>query len=154
MRKAFSSDTPLLVELMSEFYAEAGYMLNRSHATQAFEALLAEERLGNIWLIQAPGTSTPVGYLVLTLCYSMEYGGMKAFVEDLFVRLSYRNLGLGSGALATIREFCQQVGIRAVSVEVGPNNGPAQAVYRRTGFLEVADRQWLTLPLASATHES
>ncbi len=154
MRKAFSGDQTLLVELMHEFYAEAGYVLNRAHATRAFETLLGDERLGHVWLIQAPGTSTPVGYLVLTLCYSMEYGGIKAFVEDLFVRLPYRNAGLSSQALAAMRDFCQQAGIRAVSVEVGPDNGPAQTVYRRTGFVEVPGRQWLTLPLAAATHES
>jgi GNAT superfamily N-acetyltransferase len=70
----------------------------------------------------------------------------------LFVGLPHRNQGLSSAALVEVREFCRQAGIRALSVEVGPQNGPAQTVYRRTGFVEVANRQWLTLPFASATH--
>lgn len=154
MRKASTSDLPVLIDLMAEFYAEAGYTLNRPHATQAFTCLLADQRLGYIWLIEAPTSSTAAGYLVLTLCYSMEYGGMKAILDDLFIRIDYRNQGLSSIALTELRAFCQQAGIRALSVEVGPDNGPAQRVYRRTGFIDVPNRQWLSLSLAPATHES
>ena len=62
------TDVPLLVELMAEFYAEAGYALNSTHATQAFTALLADQRMGMVWLIDTPTQPTAVGYLVLTFC--------------------------------------------------------------------------------------
>jgi GNAT superfamily N-acetyltransferase len=154
MRKAIQTDVPLLVEFMTQFYAEGGYDLNRPHATQAFTALLADERLGHVWLIETPGQNLPVGYAVVTFCYSMEYGGTKAFLDDLYVQLAYRNAGLSTNALAGIRSHCEEIGVRAISVEVGPDNGPAQKVYRRAGFEPVPDRQFLTLSLASATHES
>jgi ribosomal protein S18 acetylase RimI-like enzyme len=154
MRKASLSDLPILIDLMAEYYAESGYTLNQLHATQAFTSLLADQQLGYVWLIDAPTSSTVAGYLVLTLCYSMEYGGMKAILDDLFIRIDYRNQGLSSTALSELRAFCQQAGIRALWVEVGPENGPAQRVYRRTGFIDVPNRQWLSLSLAPATHES
>ncbi|WP_040585723.1 GNAT family N-acetyltransferase [Spirosoma luteum] len=153
MRKATPTDLPLLVELMAEFYAEGGYTLNQSHATKAFASLLADQRVGLVWLIETPTQPTAVGYLVLSFCFSMEYGGMKAILDDLFVRIDYRNRGLSSQSLAELRAYCQQAGIRSLSVEVGPANGPAQRVYRRTGFVDVPNRQWLSLPLATATHE-
>ena len=110
--------------------------------------------MGMVWLIDTPTQPTAVGYLVLTFCFSMEYGGTKAILDDLFVRIAYRNRGLSFQSLTEIRSYCQQNGIRSLSVEVGPANGPAQRVYRRIGFVDVPNRQWLSLPLASATHES
>jgi RimJ/RimL family protein N-acetyltransferase len=57
-----------------------------------------------------------------------------------------------STAFFEIRSFCERLGIRAVTVEVDHNNGPAQTVYRRVGFAEAADRQLLDLALAAPTH--
>jgi len=150
MRRANASDIPLLVGLMAEFYAEANYDLNRTHAAEAFRALLADERLGFIWIIEAGDLA--VGHMVVTLRYGMEYGGSIACLDDLFVRADWRNRGLSTAALNELRNFCQTAGIRALTVEVGFNNGPGQAVYRRAGFVEATNRQLLALPLAAPTH--
>jgi GNAT superfamily N-acetyltransferase len=150
MRKASSNDVQQLVTMMDEFYAEGGYPLNRRRATEAFTALLANERLGFVLFIQAGAQD--VGYVVVTLCYSMEYGGPNAFVDDLFVRKPFRGAGLGKAALAEVQSLCAKQGVRAIHVETGRDNAAAQAVYRRAGFAHT-DRQLLTLKLAGATHE-
>ena len=149
MREALPSDLDLLVGLMAEFYAEAGYPLNTERAADAFRTLLADSRLGQTWLLQADGRD--VGYVVLTLGYSMEYGGLDAFVDDLFVRAQHRNAGLGTAALGQVREFCVARGVRAVHLEVGRDNAAAQRVYRNAGFAST-DRELLTLKLAPPTH--
>jgi GNAT superfamily N-acetyltransferase len=149
MRLAASADADRLVELMDEFYAEAGYSLDRAHAQEAFAAVLADSRLGRIWLIQA-GVAD-VGYVALTFVYSLEYGGPAAVVEDFFVRAPYRGAGLGRAAMDTVRAYCDEAGIRAVSVEVGRDNAVAQSVYRGVGFASV-DRQLMMLKLAAPTH--
>src|ERR1017187_3523480 len=120
MKRASPSDVPQLVTMMDEFHAEFGYPLNHQHATEAFATLLADDRLGCVWFIQADGQD--VGYLVLTLCHSMEYGGLTAFVDDLFVRLPFRRLGLATAALTEVRAFCVQRGVRAIHVETGRDN--------------------------------
>src|SRR4051794_38171768 len=94
MKRAFSNDIQQLVTMMGEFYAEGGYPLNLDRAAEAFAPLLADDRLGCVWFIQTDGQE--VGYVVLTLCYSMEYGGLNAFVDDLYVRLPFRRTGLGT----------------------------------------------------------
>jgi GNAT superfamily N-acetyltransferase len=134
---------------MDEFYAEAGYALDRAHAHEAFAALLADARLGRVWLIQVDAAN--VGYLALTFVYSLEYGGPAAVVEDFFVQAPYRNTGLGRAAMATVRAYCAEARIRAISVEVGGDNAVAQSVYRGAGFTAV-DRQLMTLELATPTH--
>jgi GNAT superfamily N-acetyltransferase len=150
MRRASPNDIPLLVGLMAEFYAEAGYDLNHVRAAGAFAAILADERLGFVWIIQAEHHD--VGHIALTLKYAMEYCGIIACVDDLYVKPDWRNKGLSSASLVEVRNFCERIGIRALTVEVGHNNGPAQTVYRRVGFAEAADRQLLVLVLAAPTH--
>jgi len=149
MRKASPHDVQRLVELMAEFYAEGAFPLNRQRATEGFAALLSDERLGHVWLIQAD--SGDVGHVVVTLCFSMEYGGPIAFVDDLYVQPAFRRSGLATAALAEVRDFCAKRGVRAIFVETGRDNGPAQAVYRRAGFIKT-ERDFLALVLADTTH--
>ncbi len=150
MRQARCDDIPTLLALMSEFYAESGYELDHSRAERAFVAILSDERLGYVWLID--GETKNVGYIVLTLRFGMEYGGLIACIDDLFVVPQSRNKGLSTTALIQVRDFCKTNGIRAITVEVGFSNGPAQAVYHRVGLVEAPDRQLLALALAPPTH--
>jgi GNAT superfamily N-acetyltransferase len=110
---------------------------------------LADERLGNVWFIQA--NSKDVGYIVLTLCHSMTYGGLGAIVDDFFIQRAFRGAGLGKAALAEVRSFCTSRGVRAIHVETGRDNAAALAVYRRAGFVNT-DLVHLTLALADPTH--
>ncbi len=45
MREASLADVDLLVDMMTEFYAEADYSLNVERAAEAFRTLLADDRL-------------------------------------------------------------------------------------------------------------
>ncbi|MCX6371591.1 MAG: GNAT family N-acetyltransferase [Actinobacteria bacterium] len=149
MRPAGAEDRETLLDLMADFYAEAGYVLDRPHAAQAFTDLLADPRLGRVWLIEQG--SEVVGHVVITFVFAMEYGGRMAVVDDLYVRSDFRGAGLGTAALAEARRVCVELGMRAMRVEVGADNAVAQAVYRRVGF-EAVDHKLMKLPLADPTH--
>ena len=151
VREARADDVPRLVALMAEFYGEAGYPLPVEAAARTFERLLGEPRLGRVWLLEVG--DVPAGYVVLTVCFSMEYGGLRGFVDDLFVRQTFRRRGLATAALAEVRRACVALGVRALHVEVGPTNDTARRVYLRAG-LEDSGRLLLTLPLAAPVHES
>jgi ribosomal protein S18 acetylase RimI-like enzyme len=132
MRQASAHDLADLLELMHEFYAEAGYSLNLDRARAAFLPLLAPGQLGQAWLAVVDGQVA--GHVVLTFCSSMEYGGRSAFVDDLFVRPALRNRGVGRALVDHARAICEALGIRAMHLEVARTNGPAQSVYRAVGF--------------------
>jgi GNAT superfamily N-acetyltransferase len=151
MRRASREDVDVLVQLMAGFYEEAGFPLPRDAATSAFLALLDDARLGCIWLVEQEGVA--VGYLVLTLAWSMEFGGVRGFVDDFFVRPSARNRGLGAAALDVVRRECAAMGIRALLVETGPDDHPARRLYARAGFT-ANDRVFLTQPLTAPLHET
>src|SRR6267154_2831916 len=91
MRKASLTDVEQLVAMMAEFYSASPYTLNLRRATEAFTLLLADERLGQVWFIQVDAKD--VGYVVVTLCYSMTYGGLCAIVDDFFIQPEFRGAG-------------------------------------------------------------
>ena len=149
MRRATADDLRELLDLMADFYAESGYVLDRTHAAEAFSALLADDRLGRVWLIEQG--SEAVGHVVVTFVFAMEYGGVTAVVDDFYVCPASRGAGLGTAALAEVRRACAELGMRAMRVEVGRDNAVTQAVYRHVGF-EAVDHQLMALPLAGPTH--
>jgi GNAT superfamily N-acetyltransferase len=149
MRSACAEDLPTLLDLMADFYEEAGFVLDRPHAEEAFEALLADPDLGRVWLIEQG--STVVGHIVVTFVFAMEYGGVTAVVDDLYIRPAARGAGLGAAAVAEARRACAALGVRAMRVEVGRENAVAQAAYRHAGFAAV-ERLLMTLRLADPTH--
>ncbi len=53
-------------------------------ARGALEVLVGDETLGRVWVICAAGAA--IGYVVLTLGYSLEYGGRDACIDELYVR--------------------------------------------------------------------
>jgi ribosomal protein S18 acetylase RimI-like enzyme len=149
VRLAAPADIPRLVALMAEFYAEAGYPLPVEAATRTFAALLDDPRLGRVWLMEVDGE--PAGHAVLTVSFSMEYGGLRGFIDDLFVRPAFRGRGLAAAALAELRRTAEEMGVRALLVEVRPDNDTAQRVYRRLG-LEDSGHVLMSLPLATPVH--
>lgn len=149
VRRASPDNISTLVALMGEFYAESGFPLPVEAASRAFAALLSDPRLGAAWILEVDGE--PAGHVVLTVCFSMEYGGLRGFVDDLFVRPVFRGRGLAGRGLAALRREAEARGVRALLVETNGDDETAQRVYRRAGF-EACDHLLLTLPLADPVH--
>jgi GNAT superfamily N-acetyltransferase len=145
IRLATLTDVDALVGLMRQFYAESNFALSEQLASRAFEALLDDSRLGQVWMIEYDGH--PAGFVVLTVSFTMEYGGLRGFVNDFFVAPQYRHRGLGHSALEEVKRACRRRGVRALMVDTGPDNEAAINAYRRAGFAD-SGHCLLTLPLA------
>ena len=135
---------------MRQFYRESAFSMQPERAKAAFQQLTDNPALGRVWICEQ--NKAAVGYIVLTLGFSMEYGGRDAFVDDLFVRPEDRGKGLGRQLLGTLIGECVRIGVRALHLEVGRANQRAHALYRAHGFAD-NDRQLLTLKLENALHE-
>lgn len=136
-KRAAREDIPLLVDLMEEFYAEASYPLDRERATASFSSFLSDGSLGCAWVLLRDGE--PAGYIVLTVRFAMEYGGLDAFIDDLFVRPGHRRRGVARLGIETLFEECRRRGVLAVHVEVGRDNAAANALYAGFGLRPRAD---------------
>ncbi|MFO0762100.1 MAG: GNAT family N-acetyltransferase [Byssovorax sp.] len=148
-RQATVDDIPLLVTLMTEFYAESGYPLPAGPAARTFESLLANPALGRVWVLERDGE--PAGHVVLTVAFSMEQGGLRGFIDDLYVRPSHRRFGVSSAGLAAVKEACATMGVRALLVETSTENAAAMGTYRKAGFTD-EHHALLSLPLDRPLH--
>lgn len=147
---ATRDDIATLIELMSEFYAEANFPLPVANARRAFETLLSDPRLGGVWI--ATTAEGPAGYVVLTVAFGMEYGGLRGFIDDLFVRATVRGRGVAAALLDAVTKDCVARGVRSLNVEVGPENDAGRRVYERAGFAD-SGRLLLGRALAAPLHE-
>lgn len=131
-RLATPPDIPALVDLMRDFYAESSFPLDRAWAAQAFADLLADASRGAAWIIERDGQ--PVGHAALSVRFAMEFGGLIAYIDDLFVRTEHRRNGAARAGLDALVEECRRRGCRSIHVEVAPDNHAAIALYRRFGL--------------------
>ncbi|MDJ0705338.1 MAG: GNAT family N-acetyltransferase [Leptolyngbyaceae cyanobacterium MO_188.B28] len=140
-RAAQLSDLEILLQFMQELYAFDRLPFDCEGACAALEGILQDSSLGEVWLIQL--AEKPIGYVVLTLGYSLEFLGRDAFVDELYIQAAYRRQGIGSKTLKFVEDRCKELGVKALHLEVERENTQAQAVYRKVGF-EDHDRYLLT----------
>lgn len=131
-RPATEADTELLLKMMREYYAYDGHAFEERRARMALLAFLREPSYGRAWLIC--DDSTPVGYVVLTLGYSLEYLGRDAFIDELYLRESHRARGWGRRTLEFIEDEARKLEIRSIHLEVVRDNLAAKEVYRKSGY--------------------
>ncbi|WP_298805932.1 GNAT family N-acetyltransferase [uncultured Lentibacter sp.] len=98
----------------------------------ALAPLLAGSPHGMIYLIGP--RNAPVGYIVITLGYSIELGGIEGFIDEFFIREKVRGRGMGSETLSKLLPALKNHGVKALHLEVARDNGRAQSLYRRAGF--------------------
>jgi GNAT superfamily N-acetyltransferase len=142
LREAGVHDCDLLLALMRGLYGAEHIAFDEARAERALAGLLADPGLGRVWMIERDGR--PVGYAVLTLGYSLEFGGRFALLDELFIQEEHRGAGVGRRALAQIAEACRGLGLMAVRLEVGRTNRMAQGLYQKVGY-ETHDRDLMTL---------
>jgi len=139
-------DADILLQFMQEYCVFDHLPFEAQTRRQTLEKFLREDSLGRTWLILYNGE--PIGYLILTLGYSFEYGGRDAFIDEVYIRESHRGKGVGKIALAFAEGQCRTLGVRVLHLEVERNNTNAHALYRKVGFVD-HDRYLMTKALSS-----
>jgi ribosomal protein S18 acetylase RimI-like enzyme len=130
-------DAPRLLPLIAASHSEYGLDLDDRAREAALLPLLQGSPLGAVWLLGL--AKAPTGYVIITFGWSMELGGMDAFVDELYVRPKVRKRGIASEALTTISHSLGEVGVKALHLEVDKSDEATQRLYRRARF-EARDR--------------
>lgn len=143
---AETSDSEILVEFIREFYKFEHLNFDESLVRTALAKILHDHSLGRVWLIQHDDKA--IGYVVLTFGYSLEFRGRDAFIDELYIRESYRGQGVGMSVIQFIESVCPSLGIQALHLEVERKNTAAQNLYRKVGFKD-HDRYLMTKWIAN-----
>ena len=131
-RLAQETDADLILEFMSEYYAFDGHHFDEKKSHAALFGLLGNGSLGCVWLIQDGDAA--VGYVVLTLGYSLELLGRDAFIDEFYLRENYRGRGWGRQAMTFVEDAARSLGVNSIHLEVTRPNTTAQQIYRKLGF--------------------
>jgi ribosomal protein S18 acetylase RimI-like enzyme len=134
---ASTADLDVLLALARAFHAEDGHALSEAGAG-ALAAVAGGEPLARCWLVRRAGRA--IGYVVLSLGFSIEHGGRDGFIDDLYLVPADRGLGIGRALLAFAVAEAEKLGIRMLHLEVEPDNERAHRLYRRNGFAESGRR--------------
>jgi ribosomal protein S18 acetylase RimI-like enzyme len=123
-----------LLELMREFYSQQQMRFDEPAASRAVTSALNDPGLAQIYLIFRG--QELAGYFALTFCFSLEFHGRFALLDELYLREPFRRQKLGKAVVAFAEDLCKKAGIEALRLEVGRENQPAQSLYRTAGFKE------------------
>ena len=132
-----AGDAARLVEMARAFHEEDGHPLTPA-GERALRQLVDGDAFGRCWIVYEG--AEPVGYAVLTLGFSIEYGGRDGFVDDLYVVPTARGRGVGRAVLFFLLEEARALGIRTLHLEVGAENDPAARLYAALGFVATGRR--------------
>lgn len=131
-RVAEITDITILLELVKEFHETEKLAFDEKLDGNALAIFLANASWGQVWLIQQEDEA--IGYMILTLGYSLEYRGRDAFIDEFYLRPKHRGQGIGTQMLAFTEETCRVLGVQALHLEVDFENPDAQRLYHRVGY--------------------
>jgi ribosomal protein S18 acetylase RimI-like enzyme len=119
---------------MREFYSVEHLEFDESSVGRSLRELFEHAEHGTLVLIE--DERVPLGYLVLTYGFSLEFGGRFALLDELYVRASFQGKGIGTAAMSFVEDLCRQSGMAAVRLEVHRTNEIAQRLYRKGGYMD------------------
>lgn len=125
-------DADRLLPLVAAFHAEIGFATDEDHRAAAIAPLLAGSPHGAAWLVGP--RRAPVGYVVLTFGWSVEFGGLDAIVDEIYIRPAVRGRGMGLEALDGIAKAMKEAGVRALHLEVDRTDDSARRLYAKALF--------------------
>ena len=127
-------DLARTIELMREFYAVTQMRFDEEVARTALRKTLLDPSLGSVYLVTVE--KAVIGYFVLTYCFSLEFHGKFALLDEIYVREAYRRQKIGEMIVSFCENICRKMGIRALRLETGHENEVAQNLYRKMGFAQ------------------
>ena len=132
IRKMTPADRELYKALSLEFYATdaVDHPLPPSYFDAVFTEILQEGPYMDGYILSADGEDA--GYAVVSKMWAVEAAGLCVWVEDIYIRASYRGKGLGGEFFRFLKETYPQA--NRFRLEVEADNDAAVALYRKHGF--------------------
>ena len=133
LKQVLETDVNELADLVVEYHEFEGIQSDRERNARVLMPLLSgDSSHGRVWFIR--NNDINIGYVAITFCYSIEFGGRESFIDEIFIRSSERGKGLGRKALTRVVEELISQDFKAIHLEVDINNLVAKSLYKDMGF--------------------
>jgi GNAT superfamily N-acetyltransferase len=137
VRTATVADAVALRNLVKQYYEFDQIPCVPEEIESGLAVLLNDSSLGQAWLILHD--LQPVGYVIFTYGFDIEFGGRLATITDLYLEPAHRRKGIGGKVLQQLEAFCGSIGLRGLELQVETDNAEARSLYKTFGFVP-ADR--------------
>ncbi|WP_109467287.1 GNAT family N-acetyltransferase [Albibacillus kandeliae] len=128
-------DIDRLDTLVAAFHEEEGIALSPERRRAGLMPLLEGIPHGAAYLVGP--SRAPIGYVIITFTWSVEYGGLDGFIDEIYMRPAVRGRGIAGEVMNALpASLAQQAGLRAIHLEVDKTNDQARRLYERMGFRE------------------
>ena len=104
-----------VLPLMHEFYSAEEMIFDEGVARAALEKVSAHPQLGQVYLISRG--QDLAGYFVLTFCFSLEFHGKFALLDELYLREPFRRQKFGRAAIEFAQQICREAGVKALGLK-------------------------------------
>lgn len=138
-------DLDRVLRLVADHHVEEGIALSDDARRGAVLPLLEGSPHGVIYLVGP--VRAPIGYAAVSFGWSIEFGGMDGFVDEIYIRPGVRGRGIGSEILSSLPLALARTGMRAIHLEVAHGNERARKLYRKLGFQSREAYGLMTRPL-------
>ena len=138
-------DMERVLPLVAAFHDEESIDRDDDFRRGALAPLLEGSPHGCLYL--AGPRRAPIGYVIITFGWSVEFGGMDGFVDELFIRPGVRGRGIGTDILTSLPKRLSEAGMKALHLEVSRSNQAARRVYEKLRFEPREDYMLMTRKL-------
>lgn len=131
-RRADARDAAALAAAMVDFNAIEGIAWDPAAGRAALDTLLATPALGFVTV--AYDGDALIAYAVVTFGFDLEFRGRDAWITEVWVAPARRGARLGEIIVEAAVAAARAEGVRALHLQVRPDNPRARRLYERLGF--------------------
>ena len=121
-----------LVPLCRAFCWEIGAPFDDERVRNGLAGLFQRPHFGSTLVLVADGR--PRGYVVVTLGWSLESGGIDALLDEVYLEPELRGRGVGTKLVEAAVEAARAAGAKRIYLEVEAGNAAARRLYARLGW--------------------
>ncbi|WP_328598873.1 GNAT family N-acetyltransferase [Pseudooceanicola pacificus] len=125
-------DLQRLLPMVAAFHGEMEIDQTDEIRARALSVLLDGSEHGVVYLIGP--VRSPIGYVVICFGWSLEFGGLDGFVDEIWIRPGVRGRGIGGEVLSILPKALAQAGLTALHLEVKRDDPRTVAFYRKQKF--------------------
>ena len=132
IRLATFDDLPHLTPLVAAFHQEEGIVSDPKQRDRALIRLLEGSPHAALYMISP--RNSPIGYVVFSFIWSVEFGGLEAVIDEVYLRNNVCGKGIGKSILKRLFRTMAAHGVHSLSLVIHYKNAKAIQFYKALAF--------------------
>ena len=140
VRKITENDRVEYLNMTKDFYNSDAVLhsIDENNCIKTFDELMRSDEYALCFILEYEDDIA--GYALLAKTFSQEAGGMVCWIEELYIKPEYRNLGIGSEFFSYF-DSNVSIGLKRIRLEVEEDNLRAIELYKRQGYKNLCYKQ-------------